>query len=130
MKNIIVLILTFLVSSCSTQDCSGLLYKENLTYLNKNLYSGKCKSFYESGKIKSSQEYFNGKDNGKWTFYYENGQIETLGLYANGIREGSWEYFYESGTIKQESYYEDGKAMGTWKKYYENGQMYWAKGFN
>ena len=69
--------LLFLFLACGSPDrCGEIEYVEGITYLNGNLYTGKC-SVYKNDTIVSVQQYLNGKDHGNWVFYHPNGNCYT-----------------------------------------------------
>ena len=121
-----IIILLFVLSSCSTPDnCPELNYNSinKLTTLNDLPYTGRC-TVFEDGYKKSIQQYLNGVDYGKWIFYFPSGKIETKGKFKDGMRVGRWKYYYESGKIKQiSSYSKLGERKGKWIEYDENGKV-------
>ncbi len=121
-----IIILLFVLSSCSTPDnCPELNYNSinKLTTLNDLPYTGRC-TVFEDGYKKSIQQYLNGVDYGKWIFYFPSGKIETQGKFKDGMRVGRWKYYYESGKIKQiSSYSKLGERKGKWIEYDENGKV-------
>lgn len=77
--------------------------------------------YFESGKLKSTQEFVNGKLNGKVTNYSEKGFKEQEFDYVNGQKNGLGTAWYESGKIAfQFKYKDDLYYDGT--EYFENGQ--------
>ena len=77
MKKSIIIVFSFLIFSCTPQECPVLSYDElnRIAYDSDNSpYTGRC-SVYLNDKISSIQQYLNGKDYGRWTFYYPNGKI-------------------------------------------------------
>jgi len=110
--------------SCGPEDCKGLVYKEGLTKQYNILYTGKCKTKFTDGKIRSVQEYYRGKDHGEWIFYFQDGQIQTKGTFDKGKRIGRWDYYYPSGILKQISHYNaNGIKHGSWIKYDQLGTI-------
>ncbi len=120
--------------------------------------SGVWKTYYESGNIKSSVNYVNGKIEGEAFFYfdnvkrimlahalfddeqiienyeefYENGARKALIPYKDGVPHGDAEFYYENGKLKIEAEYKNGFKHGKWKFYDENGELMtkekWKKG--
>ena len=107
--------------SCKNETCTDLVFKEGKTYQYGEAFSGVCNT-YRNGSLRSTQEYFDGLDHGKWTFYYSDGQIQTQGTFDKGKRIGVWKYFHENGELKQESHYENGLKVGEWVEYSKNGE--------
>ncbi len=113
--------------SCKEQDCKTIIYKNYLSTLNNKLYTGECKSYYNSGKTKSIQLYNNGQDTGEWKFFYENGQIETIGNFIKGYKDGEWKYYHKNGNLKQISIYNFGIKTGIWTKFKPKGEIQWKR---
>lgn len=126
MKKIPICLITILFIKCSYQDCGELFFDKNskTTYLNNNLYTGKCESFYYSGDLRSEEEYLNGKDHGQWTFFFKDGSIQTKGVFNKGKRIGKWEFFFENKNVWKTNFYDSsGFKTGTWKEYDEKGKL-------
>lgn len=60
---------------------------------------GIFKNYYESGKIKSIEQYNDNKKNGKWSQFYENGQTDYEIEYLNDTKSGVWNWYFENGQI-------------------------------
>ena len=118
--------LLILLYGCSDpQSCPELVFDSNekLTYLDGELYTGRC--MVSNGEIKRSiQQYLNGVDHGNWIFYYENGNLEAKGNFKDGKRIGVWKYYYSSGIIRQKSRYSNnGERKGKWTVYDSIGNL-------
>ena len=126
MKKSIIIVFSFLIFSCTPQECPVLSYDElnRLAYDSDNSpYTGRC-SVYLNDKISSIQQYLNGKDYGRWTFYYPNGKIETKAKFNQfGQRVGKWKYYYQNGKLKQTSVYYNGERSGIWTTYDSIGNL-------
>ncbi|MDB4063069.1 hypothetical protein N9848_01680 [Flavobacteriaceae bacterium] len=120
---ILLLVSLLIFTSCSTKDCSKIVYKDGVSTLNGRLYTGDCESWHPNGQLKSSQHYVDGKDDGNWVFYFIDGTVQTKAVFKKGIRVGKWEYYYENGGLWKESYYDDGEKSGTWKTFLEDGLL-------
>ena len=124
MKNILTIITLLIFFSCGPEDCIGLVYENGITKKYNILYTGKCKTKFTNGKIRSIQEYYRGQDHGEWVFYFEDGQIQTKGTFNKGKRIGKWDYYYPTGVLKQISHYnENGVKHGSWLKYDQLGTI-------
>lgn len=111
-------------TSCSTTDCSEIVFKNGVSTLNGKLYTGDCQSRWINNQLKSSQHYINGKDNGEWLFYYMDGTIQTKAYFKEGVRIGKWEHFHENGLPwKIQTYDEDGNKDGVWKTFNKQGEL-------
>lgn len=79
-------------------------------------------TFYdESGKLLSSENYKEGKKNGKAVIYYQNGDIAEERFYKMDNPEGTFKLYYEGKKIKGEGNYENGKLSGKNAYYYPSG---------
>ena len=54
-------------------------------YLDKKIWNGNGKEYYDTGKLKFEGEDLNGRRNGKGKEYYDNGKLIFEGEYFNGI---------------------------------------------
>lgn len=114
------------IVGCSKNNCGELSFDKSkkITYLNNQLYSGDCESFFYTGQLKSEESYKNGKDHGDWVFYFINGSIQTKGTFREGLRIGDWKYYKEDGELWKEHYYsENGNKIGIWKEYDKEGDL-------
>jgi len=126
LKNKLLLFATFLIG-CTPSACPDNLSFDSLnlvTYHNGELFTGRCAT-YDDGKIRSIQQYLNGKDYGKWKFYFSSGKIETIGRFnSQGKRIGKWRYFYSNGNKKQISIFsKNGEVKGRWVTYDSIGNI-------
>lgn len=122
-KPIIIFFLLFSFSCRHTPiNCSNIIYKNGVSYLNNEPFSGECFSYYQTGIIRSNQKYKNGLDDGEWNFFHPNAKLETQSFFKNGKRIGDWRYYFYNGNIKQESFYTNtGAKTGVWLIYNEKG---------
>lgn len=97
---------------------TGTLYQE------VNYKSGKIegvrKIYFESGKLKNVRDYENDKMEGKYAEYYETGELLTVGDYLNNLKNGVWKTYYKNGKMKERGKYEEGEKIGIWKTFYKN----------
>ena len=54
-----------------------------------------------------------GVNNGPYQIHYESGKIKQTGNYKNGKLDGEIILYYEDGKIQQKQYYKDGKLTET-----------------
>lgn len=120
--------------------------------------TGIWKTFYESGNIKSSVNYIEGKIEGEAFFYYDDesqtlratamfdddkiinryeenyksGARKAMFEYNDGKADGDAEFYYPSGKLKIKAGYKEGQKHGRWIYYNENGDKIgkerWRKG--
>ena len=125
MNRYIITFLFFFILSCNysiPNKCQGIVYENNLTYLNGDLYTGRC-SVYSGDTLISIQQYSSGKDHGNWIFFFKVGSVETKAKFVFGERDGKWKYYHNNGELKQISRYNKGVRDGIWEKYNEEGQL-------
>ncbi|RLD58249.1 MAG: hypothetical protein DRJ01_12820 [Bacteroidetes bacterium] len=110
---------------------------------------GLCRSYYESGNIKSSVNYKNGQADGFATFYYdtnkqtikaeiefkedeiiniyrefyENGKRKAIISFENGKFDGDAASFYKNGILKMKGKYKNGKKNGKWEFFTKTGEI-------
>ncbi|MBX7050999.1 MAG: hypothetical protein K1X54_03090 [Flavobacteriales bacterium] len=90
--------------------------------------------YYETGKVKSTGPYREGKKQGNFREYDENGRETGGALFDNdvkvgegmidslGRRIGSWKLFYHDGTLRATGEYKEGLKEGPWQYYYQDGK--------
>jgi uncharacterized protein len=92
--------------------------------------------YYESGKIKESGGFIEGKPVGIHRAYTEEGKITTSTVYSSvgtlegeglydddGNRQGEWKEYFENGKVKASGKYKDNRREGAWKYFFENGTV-------
>ncbi len=80
------------------------------------------KQYFESGQIKQTAPYKEGKLNGTLTMYYENGHVESEWDYVDGILEGTIRLYDEDGHLKSEGSYHNGQLVSK-KNYDPEGKL-------
>lgn len=102
---------------------NGNLLNE-LNYKDNKMH-GACIWYYaNTGKIRISANYFDGKRDGEYVAYYFNGQTQTEGEYTYGKRTGTWTNYYSTtGETKSTGLYINGRQSGLWKFYLSNGKL-------
>lgn len=113
---------------------------------------GKWTNWYESGKLRSEENYDKGTMTGAWKVWYEGGQVESeinfttgkaVHFHPNGKKQseggiapgmvttGKWTGYHENGNKNYEgSYTEEGKKDGVWTWYDETGKITGTQTFN
>jgi antitoxin component YwqK of YwqJK toxin-antitoxin module len=99
-------------------DNGALLRVEN--YRN-GLNDGLLTEKDELGKIITSGDFIDGKEEGKWMSVI--GGIRSEGEYVDGMRNGLWKTFYSDGTLSFEGRFVDDNPNGTHIFYYPNGKI-------
>ncbi|NOZ36423.1 MAG: hypothetical protein GXO80_14140 [Chlorobi bacterium] len=75
--------------------------------------NGKFVYFFNSGKIKSIENYSNNLKNGKWVQYYENGNKDFEIIYENDKKDGEWLWYFENGQLSAKENYINDKRVDT-----------------
>lgn len=70
------------------------------------IYEGKCRYYYQNGKLFASGNYKAGFKNGTFKFYHPNGQLGALQSYEWGMASGHWEYWDEQGRLSGSFHYQ------------------------
>lgn len=84
-------------------------------------FTGFCKTFYDSKKIKEEFQLQEGFINGEFKSFYENGNPKEIIQYSNGEQTGQRKEYYENSNLKYEVSTFSIKNLATHKWYYENG---------
>jgi len=86
--------------------------------------SGSYTSYYENGKLKSSENYQNGRKVGICKYYYDNGKLQYEEIYNQyGLADGTFKSYYKNGQLESTYLYKNNKKEGPYKEYYENGAL-------
>ena len=79
---------------------------------------GPRKYYYENGKLRSEENYKDGKKDGIQKEYYQNGNLKEEKFYKDGIEDGSQKWYSENGKLTKEEVYEN--KMHTLTKNYDS----------
>ena len=96
-----------------------LVFKINLTDDGSETDS----AFYDSGVIKSVQQFKKGVEDGVSTEYFENGSMESKKSFKNGLAEGIAYSFYKDGKVSEKCIFKGGKIVGDILRYDSNGNV-------
>ncbi|HLB52788.1 MAG TPA: hypothetical protein VJK48_03665 [Chlamydiales bacterium] len=77
--------------------------------------------FYETGQMKTIEEYCEGKLEGQVLLFWPNGQLKRKSYFSCGYRQGSDQIWDESGQLRDEGIYEEGQPIGTHKRWNRKG---------
>lgn len=86
-------------------------------------FTGLCKTFYESKKIKEEFHLENGLIKGEFKSFFENGNPKEIIQYSNGEQTGERKEYYENSKLKYEVIILTIKNLATHKWYYANGNL-------
>jgi len=81
------------------------------------------KYFYETGELKETGRYKDGKRIGTWRFLFVNGDIEQIGDFRNDLATGTWRWYYQNKQLRLEEEYEDGFEEGPSIEYSDSGTV-------
>ncbi len=103
-------------------------------------YTGRCRTFYEDGRLEREANFIDGKEEGRSVTYYqrfiigadgkktkdksgspEPGNQWTITEFRMGLPHGTWMYYHENGRLAWENFYDNGLKTGTWSFYFEDG---------
>jgi len=112
MKYFIILIFTFLFSSCKDDNHIYLKFyypngklKKFLSYTKDSVRDGISKEFYKNGHIKYQTWSHNGINTDSFFVYHKNGKIKEKGYVINSRKIGWWKYYDTLGhLIKKEEF--------------------------
>lgn len=90
-------------------------------YYSAGVLNGSRKIYYKSGKLKNERYYVMGKLKGDYVEFYDSGAKFKKGSYKNGEKSGEWTEFYQDGEVKASGMYENGKKEGEWKQFFYDG---------
>lgn len=100
------------------EEWKHLMERKYYPSLNLTNYTGKYKTYYPNGKLKSVMDYKNGKVDGKFIAYYKDGRIHYTSNLKHGERNGETIVYYTNGNLKEIANYVDNKLVGEVIQYY------------
>jgi hypothetical protein len=90
-------------------------------YYAQQLYSGSVISFFPSGRIKTRQRFYEGKEEGASICFYEDGSIDAWRWYHMGEKDSVNKGWWPNGNARFEYHFENGIYEGDFKEWYESG---------
>ncbi len=122
----VLVIFIFVLSSCNRSDVAIIEKWNNekpkiiLNFINRKDSTFTKTEYFESGQIKSKQDFVRGQLNGKVINYSDKGHKQQEFDYVDGLKNGIGTSWYESGKIAFQFKYKNGLYYdGT--EYYEDG---------
>ena len=85
-------------------------------------FSGTMQAFYETGRIKSVQSFYEGREEGWMNSFYENGARDAHRYYHNGEKDGVNEGWWVNGNRRFEYHFRNGAYEGSFTEWYINGR--------
>ena len=125
------IILFFLISSCSKnqnssyiidKDFSLLSKKDAYLYLDNNKFSGTLTDSIENIKVLEVQ-YSNGRKEDNHKLFWENGNKKMIANFIDGQYEGKMIQWHENGEKFKEFYFENGNEVGNQKIWDPKGNI-------
>ncbi|MDF1838472.1 MAG: hypothetical protein P1V35_11440 [Planctomycetota bacterium] len=89
---------------------------------NQGTPSGRWKTFYQDGTLRSDHELQPGQAT-PMVYFHPNGQDAAKGLAVAGQRTGDWSYWFASGVLAEEGGYLKGRRHGPWRFYLKDGKL-------
>ncbi len=120
----------YTVFSGSEDDKKHLLYekfddsgnlKESIEYKNGKMNG--LRKLYDSGKLYSIETRKDDKFDGPYTSFYPNGKKRMEGQYRQDVLTGEVRVYYPSGALKEIVTFRDNQEDGPFTEYYENGHI-------
>lgn len=68
--------------------------------------------FYESGKVRAKNTYYNKGKDSYVSMYHENEKLMTMGKYVNGLKDSTWVFLDERGNYLSKEEYKGGNRHG------------------
>jgi len=96
--------------------------KKVIPYRNGVIH-GLVKRHHKNGQLESTQNFNDGKRNGKSESFHENGQLSSTGNFNDGKGEGKFEFFHENGQLFFATNFTNGKPDVVTTAYDETGQL-------
>ena len=83
---------------------------------------GTCKAYDREKRLILTEEYVNGRVEGKRVCYYPSGEKFSEMTFVNGLAEGETTTWYENGTVASIDHMLEGVPHGIQTLYYRNGK--------
>ena len=106
-------------------DKKKLYKKEGEFYTIKGdkLYTGMCKVYYSSGKVKEIWALKDGKKDGKARTFYASGVLESVQHFEKGEFHGKFIKYQSNGFKEAETHFVRGIEHGEFTAYYKTGEV-------
>ena len=88
---------------------------------------GPARYFYDSGHLKSTRTFKEGKMQGKVEDFYKDGKSERIAFAKNDSLEGLYMSFYPDGSLHEKGNYHLDALDGTYKAWYNTGEQKWIE---
>ena len=105
-------------------DCKFLFERQNVAYLDGNIFEGLCSQASTDNKFKEFRRYKNGQKNGKQlSFFLPEETIHYIGYSMDNMIHGKFSEYFRNGNLYQKGKMFRGSYDGIWKVYSENGDL-------
>lgn len=88
-----------------------------------SLVSGKCVTYYSTGRIEIKGKMKNGKRHGSFTTYYITGQKQSEVKYKNGKMNGTYRSYHMNGSLEKQYFLVDDLIQGDYQEFHDNGYV-------
>lgn len=96
-------------------NCDELIFDNSYNhfyrFVKREGFTGKCEEFYDSGKLKLSKQFLDGKLEGKSISYHENGQVWEEQEFMQNFQHKEKIIYTQSGQVKFHAMYKRGNEI-------------------
>ena len=126
-RSLLVILLVFSFSSCEKLEEKQLYYPDGkvryLYHLKRGLINGLAVSYYNTGVIRGSAKWNNGKKDGEVKIYYPSGKLKKIANWQSDLLNGLSETFYENGKPETKDSFANGSPVGWSYTYFKSGGL-------
>jgi antitoxin component YwqK of YwqJK toxin-antitoxin module len=104
------------------------MWEAEMTYYdpddsNKDMPEGRCRTWYESGKLEADKTYRDSNLDDTLRTWYENGRPKALTVYSRGTYAGAYKTWFEDGSPEVVAEFKNGVLVGnSYSVFNEEGQ--------
>ena len=100
-------------------------FESGKPFVERILYNGYYKEYFESGVLKVESNYVEGDLSGVWMRFFETGEKEWEVTYLNGYKHGIYNQYHLNGKLKTTGEHILDKKEGKQQRFNENGELVW-----
>ncbi len=89
-------------------------------YKINNMIQDTMWEYFNSGELKATHLFKDGKQHGKTTRYYKSGEVEEVQYFVDGLQQGGDTVFYKNGRPKFTAEFVDDKKNGLFRRWSED----------
>jgi hypothetical protein len=101
---------------------TSLRVVNGIWYRGEQKFSGFVEAYFLSGKLKSKQGFYEGKEEGLLSTYYENGNKDTQRYYHAGEKDSVNQGWWANGNPRFVYHFRNGMYEGDFKEWYVSGK--------